>query len=407
MKVLLSAYACEPGVGSEPGVGWDWAVQLAKYGCEVTVVTRRNNKTAIDSALPTIGSLEFVYYDLPAWATWWKKGQRGVQLYYFLWQLLLPIWLKKNIQISTFDVVHHVTFGVFRIPSFLHVLSKPFVFGPVGGGETSPKALRSTFRSQARFIEGLRDIVNRVSNINPLLMWMYSKSGVILTKTQDTLALIPRRYRYKSFTHGELGTEPARASTDQEKSFRDNSNTVQLLFAGRLTYWKGPHLAIDVLHELKRRGQPASLSFVGSGKDETWLRARADSFGLSTNITWHGNIEQEKLLALYQEFDIFLFPSTHDSSACVVLEAMENGVPVICLDCGGPAFLTGDSSIKVNPNAEPDLVIQQLANAVVEISTELPEYRRRALARAAEFAWDLQVASMYKHYERAIYEKNR
>ena len=39
-KVLLSAYACEPNKGSEPGVGWNWAKHLAeKY--EIYVITRK------------------------------------------------------------------------------------------------------------------------------------------------------------------------------------------------------------------------------------------------------------------------------------------------------------------------------------------------------------------------------
>ena len=39
MKVLLSAFACAPYRGSEPGVGWNWAMALAKYN-DVVVLTR-------------------------------------------------------------------------------------------------------------------------------------------------------------------------------------------------------------------------------------------------------------------------------------------------------------------------------------------------------------------------------
>ena len=34
-KILLSAYACEPHKGSEPGIGWNWAIQLASLGHQV------------------------------------------------------------------------------------------------------------------------------------------------------------------------------------------------------------------------------------------------------------------------------------------------------------------------------------------------------------------------------------
>jgi hypothetical protein len=38
MKILISAYSCEPGMGSEPGVGWNIAREVAKYH-EVWVLT--------------------------------------------------------------------------------------------------------------------------------------------------------------------------------------------------------------------------------------------------------------------------------------------------------------------------------------------------------------------------------
>jgi hypothetical protein len=88
MKVLLSAYACEPGKGSEPGVGWNWVRQIAPFA-EVWVITRSNNREAIEKALAEepLPNVHWVYFDLPRWARFWKKGQRGVHLYYYLWQV--------------------------------------------------------------------------------------------------------------------------------------------------------------------------------------------------------------------------------------------------------------------------------------------------------------------------------
>ena len=51
MRLLLSAYACEPGRGSEPGVGWNWAIALAALGHDVWVLTRANNRDRIEQAL--------------------------------------------------------------------------------------------------------------------------------------------------------------------------------------------------------------------------------------------------------------------------------------------------------------------------------------------------------------------
>lgn len=52
MKVLVSAYACEPNHGSEPAVGWNWVTQIATFA-DVTVITRENNRYSIEKELRT------------------------------------------------------------------------------------------------------------------------------------------------------------------------------------------------------------------------------------------------------------------------------------------------------------------------------------------------------------------
>ena len=67
-KILLSAYACEPNVGSEPGVGWNWAIEIKKLGHEILIITRKNNKKVIEKELLTnkiLNKKNFYYFDLP------------------------------------------------------------------------------------------------------------------------------------------------------------------------------------------------------------------------------------------------------------------------------------------------------------------------------------------------------
>ena len=51
MKVLLSAYACENNKGSEPETGLKWAIEIYKLGHELTILTRKNNKSNIEEFL--------------------------------------------------------------------------------------------------------------------------------------------------------------------------------------------------------------------------------------------------------------------------------------------------------------------------------------------------------------------
>ena len=122
-KIFVSAYACEPNLGSEIGVGWRWVLEMSKY-FDLWVLTRSSNKKSIEPWIeehPQFKNIQFLYYDLPDWAKWWKKGQRGVRIYYNLWQWLseqhtdIPscnlrqcpleskqLWTKQKIHLGTY-----------------------------------------------------------------------------------------------------------------------------------------------------------------------------------------------------------------------------------------------------------------------------------------------------------------
>src|SRR5260370_25550125 len=89
LKVLISAYACEPFKGSEPEVGWQWALQMARFH-EVTVLTRANNQQDIESGLaPLRGKQpvpEFIYHDETHYLLRLKKYFGATKFYYLLWQ---------------------------------------------------------------------------------------------------------------------------------------------------------------------------------------------------------------------------------------------------------------------------------------------------------------------------------
>ena len=91
IKLVLSCYACEPNRGSEPGVGWAWALGMAKRH-ETYVLTRANNRDVIEAELarlnlPPSETPNFIYVDLSPLACRLKKrGIIPVSLYYLLWQ---------------------------------------------------------------------------------------------------------------------------------------------------------------------------------------------------------------------------------------------------------------------------------------------------------------------------------
>ena len=87
MKILISAYTCETGRGSEGEIGWRLAHALAAKH-EVTVLTRANLRDVHEESFkehPKPKNLRFEYFDLPYIFRFYKKGKRGFLIYYYLW----------------------------------------------------------------------------------------------------------------------------------------------------------------------------------------------------------------------------------------------------------------------------------------------------------------------------------
>ena len=131
MKVLVSAYGCEPNKGSEPGIGWQWCLQLARLG-EVHIITRSNNKENIDTGLSYLSQdvrdkLHFYYYDTSKIIRSIKKGDHNLYPYYFCWQIGAYRLAKKICKTNKFDYCFALTFGSIWMPTFMYKLPIPFV----------------------------------------------------------------------------------------------------------------------------------------------------------------------------------------------------------------------------------------------------------------------------------------
>ena len=399
MKILLSAYACEPGLGSEPGVGWHWAVELARLGHGVWVLTRASNQPAIERGLATFvaaDNLHFLYYELPRWAKWWKKGRRGVHLYYLLWQWGAYGLAKKAHAKRVFDRVHHVTFVSARQPSFLGRLGVPFTFGPVGGGEQVPLRLRFGFSLRGWAGELLRDSVNALACYDPFLRRTFRDASKIYVTSVETKGFVPKIHWAKTAIALAIGVDALPSVTD---SFEDAKlqNGLRILYVGHFLDLKGMHLGLPAFAALCQVDSNARLTLIGEGSSAgRWVR-QAQRLGIADRVDWHGWMPQAKLLAIYGQHDVLLFPSLRDSGGMVVLEAMAQSLPVVCLDLGGPGVMVDEACGRVvaTKGRGARAVIAGLARALVELADD-PALRKRlsqgAKERAHVFTWKAKVA---------------
>jgi glycosyltransferase involved in cell wall biosynthesis len=387
MKVLMSAYACEPGEGSEPAVGWNWALQAARQH-EVWVITRRNNRATIEAALAAEPqpNLHFVYHDLPRKLAFWKRGGRGVHLYYLLWQLSALSLARRLHKQIRFDIGHHVTFVSYRFPSFLAWIDLPYVWGPVAGAESAPKSFYKTFGRRGLLVQRLRDLSNALVKLDPLVRRTARRARMIIAATPDTAMKIKHQFSREALISPAIGWsgrtgEPQRAE-----------GPLKAVYVGRLLYWKGVHLALEAFAQASALRPEMMFTIVGDGPKRPRLEAQARELGVESRVRFTGRVPAEAVSSLLSEHNSFIFPSFQDSGAFAVLEAMAAGLPVIAVESGGPALLVTDETGILIPPHDPAQTITGLCDALIRLN-DYPELRQGLGAAGAqraseEFIWD-------------------
>jgi glycosyltransferase involved in cell wall biosynthesis len=379
LRILAFAYACEPEKGSEPEAGWVWVRMLTKFG-HVHVVTRANNRDAIECGLRNAAErnrLHFVYVDLPRWGSFWKRGQRGVRLYYVLWQVSALRAARRLERRRCFDLVWHLTLANLWLGSLAPLLRAPFVLGPVGGGVGTVWSLAFSFGLRGLAREVTRELVRQSGRyVNPLARLAWRRASVILVQNAETLEWLPRQYRDKAIVF------PHAVALESRASIRSANRERRALFAGRLIAWKGAALAVRAL----RWAPEWSLTVCGSGEEERRLRSLARHLGVSDRVEFRGWTPRDELARLMANSDALLLPSVHDDSPLAVTEALSTGLPVVCLDRGGPPVLGGKAAVIARGKGSEDEIAAELA--VLLQSAIEPGRRDVAYRRAAELSFD-------------------
>lgn len=396
MRILVSAFACAPGIGSEAGVGWYWAHEWAKDH-DVVVITDVTRRGLIEGgpsgAQPGTGAPRFVYFR-PAWLRWMPLNSLTAQILFQLWQIGLVPFARKLHREQPFDLVHHATYGVFRQPSLLGRIGAPLVFGPVGGGEDAPWRLKRSMPPRNKVLETIRSLLNRWARIDPLLRHGLDRTSLILVKTAATGRALPQGFEDKVRIALEIGTVPREGVVPRKAP---TGRPLNLLYAGKLLAWKGVHLGLRAMAHAVASGADIRITIIGSGPMNDRLLALAKRLGIDQRVEWIERLPQRELFERYATFDALLFPSLHDSSGNVVIEALSFALPVVCFDLGGPADIVTAQSGIVVPTAQlsEEQAAQGMGQALLKLWREPEMYEalsRGALLRSKELDWEAQAA---------------
>ncbi len=402
LKLVLSCYACEPNRGSEPGVGWNWALGMAKRH-DTYVLTRANNRDVIEKELarlklPESETPKFIYVDLCSFACKLKKkGIMPVSLYYLLWQFKARSAL-DTLNLNA-DIIHHVTFCSFMLPGVWWNRKEKVVLGPIGGMCICPREYYRLFRGAKR----VKEIVRKAT----LKLWRFNLLFSLSTKYADAMFFVDQKtldILGKGAKRSELMMDtavPIELEDGQYDAPPVKQN--QFIFAGILEPRKGFEIVIRAYAQAfcGMRDKPL-LKVFGSGSELERYKHLVCEFELDRFVEFYGKVSQKTLWEEVRKSKALLFPSVRDTCGNITLEALAVQTPVVCFNHQGVGVVTDDDcAIRLKLTDWTDSIskfsgaIQMLAQTPALVSKMGISGRSRVLDN---FVWSMKFDLADKMY---------
>lgn len=126
---------------------------------------------------------------------------------------------------------------------------------------------------------------------------------------------------------------PAGIDTRKIRQSQD-IRAIDVLGVGALTPLKNYSLFIEVIHELKKDLPKIKACIIGKGKQQVILKESIQKLGLEDNLELYGELPHDTVFSYMQKSKILLHTSTYEGQSTVIMEALANGLSIVCTDIG-------------------------------------------------------------------------
>jgi len=396
-------------MGSEPGMAWNWCVNLAKH-CELHIITEGEHQEKIEKALPTLPQgkhMHFYYSPVPEKVRDMCENQGDWRFYihYQKWQKKAYDIALDIIANNRIDVIHQLNMIGFREPGYLwEIKDVPFIWGPIGGLMDIPLKYIPLSHAKKYLMASLKRILNLLQvKYHPRVRKALQRASFIVGAARESVEKIERYHGKKVILINETG-----CYTDHSFANRtcENDDMFHIAWIGSFLYTKKLDLALETISKLKHL-KNIKFHIVGSGneKDVTYYKKLANSLNINDICLWYGNVAHSEVQNRMQKSDILFFTSVAEGTPHVVLEAINNCLPVVCFDCCGHGDSVNEQvGIKIklsNPKQSVDKFAEKI-EYLYHHKEALNNTSQNCMMRQQELSWDSKIMQMVELYRKAI-----
>ena len=402
-RVLVNAYACGPGMGSEPGMAWNWCMNLAKH-CELHIITEGEFRENLEKVLPTLPQDKNVYfYYLPVEERirkmCWNQGDWRFYYYYRQWQERALEKGREICEQQHIDIIHQLNMIGFREPGLLWKIEGPkYVWGPIGGLIDIPvNYLWATDKKQA-----LKTLLKKsISAFQIRYQWNVRKAikraDVLIGSSNSETETIRRLYGKEVIQINETCTTP---TAGRDEHVFSNDDSFNIVWVGRFILTKQLELALRTMASLRDIPQ-IKLHILGTGQDEMRYKDLAHSLQIDDNCIWHGQRKNTEVQQIMLHSDLFFFTSIAEATSTVVLEAISNQLPILCFDAFGFASIVDERigvKVPLTNTAQSIKDFAEKINYLYHHREVLQQMSENCKQRVEELSWENKAKQIVELY---------
>lgn len=404
MNILINAYACAPNWGSEQGMAWHWITELAKMH-NLYVITEGEWKKEIEEAVALLDvkdNIHFYYNPVSdkIRSMCWNQGDWRFYWYYRKWQKKTLTIARQICSEHRIDIIHQLNMIGFREPGYLwNIYDTHYIWGPVGGMEIVPLSYLSGMPLSKKTKYIVKNMLNHLQiRYSARVCKAIHRADIVIAATQGTYNSFVKLHHIKPVYMNEAGC----TISEQHTAHNFNKDQLDILWVGRFLDTKKLDIAIRTIAKVK--DLPVFLHIVGSGSDteNAMYQQMADKMGISNNIKWYGKLANKKVQEMMNQMDLFLFTSVLEGTPHVVLEAITNCLPILCIDTCGQGQLVNESIGWKVPLTNPQQNSTDFAAILRRIIINRDEIKQKSdncKQRQRELSWENKLVTMNKIYQ--------
>lgn len=413
LNILINAYAVSPTWGSEPGVGWNWIINIAKE-CNVFAITESEWETDIKEALdklPQKDNIHFYFNPVTPEVRkmCWNQGNWRFYHFYKEWQKGTLEIAKRIVAENHIDVIHQLNMIGFREPGYLwSIKGIPYIWGPIGGMATItlPINILQGSRTKDKFVIGIKSLITNIQARTGRVSKAIKHADKLIVVLDSAAKIIENWYGEKDI---EIIPETGLKVTSEVVHKVSNDRPLKILWVGRFIPTKKLDLALEIISKVNHP-ENIELHIVGWGSEQetNFYKEKARSLGIANRCIWYGKVANQDVQEMMKSSDLFLFTSVLEGTPHVILESISNNLPIICFDLCGQGVIVNDKvgwKIPVTTLSKASVQIINTLNYIDENRSCLEVKSKNCEIRKPELSWEQKIQSIVKIYH-SVAKKN-